>query len=132
MSATFVTLSPHLQPVANAALRHFTEQYGKAGLQLESSISPVIPWRPTFVLKPAKHHLVAVEVDDAIYPQVLKIAARDLLDAPLPISAYVACPLEAYLADKKQQQVRDLQGHGFGLFTIDSDGGVIKKASCVP
>ena len=130
---TFTLISPSLTFTAEEALKAATKRYGKRGLQMEKAISDDIRWRPTFFMKPTKTHLVAFEVSDAIYPTILELAALSVLRFDsIPISAYAVCPLGQYIADAKQKEVRRLQSHGFGLYTVDEDGDMVLQVPCVP
>jgi len=84
----FETMSPRLQEIAARALTHSRVRYGANGLKIEEGIDKSISWRPSFFLKPAKFRIIAVEVDDNLYPEVLKIAAHDLGHFDFPISVY--------------------------------------------
>lgn len=128
----FETLSPRLQDIAARALAHCRARYGANGLKIEEGIDKAISWRPSFVLRPAKFRIVAVEVEDNPYPEALKIAAHDIGHFDFPISVYQACSLEAYQADPKQAKIKQLRKHGFGILTIDDDGEVAFQNVGIP
>lgn len=129
---SFDTMSERQRQVATCALQFCKSRYGATGLKIEEGISSSIGWRPTFYLKPTKLRMVAVEVEDHLYPEVLKGAAHDLSHYDFPVSVYQACSLEAYQTDPKQERVANLRRHGFGIITVDEAGGVVIQHHCVP
>lgn|GEM_PF-1911080 len=129
---SFHTLAPRLQPVAHASLKYFTYRFGKNGLKINTEISPGISWRPTFHLKATSSLIVAAEVSDGLYPEILKIAAHDLLKFDFPVAVFLVCPLDTYLSDKKQTSIRSLKADGFGLITVDDHTVATIQHNCVP
>ncbi|TLZ44533.1 MAG: hypothetical protein E6K21_19325 [Gammaproteobacteria bacterium] len=82
---------------------------------------------PTFYLRPNRVLIVAVEVNDVIFPEILKIAAHDVEQYNMPIAMYQACSLDVFQKDVKMAKVNLLRNHGFGLITVDdSDDAVIQ------
>jgi hypothetical protein len=128
----FDTLSDRLRTVATQALAHCKARYGHNGLKVEEGIDPQIGWRPTFFLKPSKFRIIAVEVEDLLYPEGLKGAAHDISHYDFPISVYQACSLDAYQADPKQERIGRLKRHGFGIMTVDDAGVVVVQHACIP
>lgn len=128
----FDTLTPRLKQVAERALVHCKKQYGANGLKVESEISSSISWRPSYFLKPAKFLIIAVEVEDNLYPQILKTAAHDISHFDFPIAVYQACTLEAFQTDPKQEKVNLLRKHGFGIITVADNGSVTIQHSTIP
>lgn len=126
------TLSARLQTIANKAIAHCKVQYGKNGFKLDEGIDSSIGWRPTFYLKPAKFRIVAFEVEDNLFPEVLKGAALEIIHYDFPISVYQVCSLEAYQTDPKHAKVNLLRKHGFGLITVDEDDHVTVQTTCIP
>lgn len=128
----FDTLTPHLQEVAKRALAHCRNRYGGNGLRVELGIDSSISWRPTFFLKPERFRIIAVEVDDILYPEALKGAAHDISHYDFPISVFQACSLDAYQNDPKHGKVNLLRRHGFGIITVDDAGQVLMQQPCIP
>jgi hypothetical protein len=128
----FETLAPRLQAVATSALALCRQRFGQNGLKTESEIHPTIPWRPTFFVKQSRYKLIAVEIDDNIYPEILKIAAHDIGHHDFPIAVYQGCSLEAYQLDTKHTKVNLLKRHGFGLITVDDAGHCVIQHAAVP
>ena len=128
----FDTLSPKLQLVAKAGQGYLTSRFGRAGLKLDEEIDPSIAWRPTIQLRPNRASIIAADVSDSLYPSALKIAALDVLRFDYPISMYLVCPLDVYLADKGQKVTGQLRRHGFGLLTVDDDKKVVSQSPCIP
>jgi len=117
----FDTLSDRLRLVANASLALCRTNFGSNGLQLEKEIDAAIGWKPTFYMR-HRPLLVAVEVNDLIFPELLKIAAHDIEHFDYPIAIYQACSLDVYQADRGLKRVTDLRDHGFGLITVADNG----------
>ena len=128
----FETLSERLQVVAARSLAFCKDRYGANGVKVDQGINDAILWRPTFFLKVGKFKLIAVEVEDNLYPGSLKGAAHDISHFDFPIAVYQACTLEAYLSDPKHTNVNLLKDHGFGIITVDDDGNTVIQSSCVP
>ncbi|MBV9769110.1 MAG: hypothetical protein JOZ32_06030 [Bryobacterales bacterium] len=101
-------------------------------MKLDQGIDTSILWRPTFYLRPSKFRIIAVEVEDNLYPNSLKGAAHEVSHYDFPISVYQACTLSAFQSDPKHKQVNLLKKHGFGIITVDEDGIVVIQHTCVP
>jgi hypothetical protein len=128
----FDTLTSRLKRVASTSLSFCKHQYGANGLKVEESIDKAIGWQPTFFLRPTRFLILAVEVSDLIYPDVLKGAAHDISHFDTPITVYQACPLDAYQNDPAQAKVNLLRRHGFGIITVDDDGAATIQHPGVP
>lgn len=128
----FDTLSPRLKFVAEKSLTHCKARYGGNGVKIEEGISETIMWRPSFFLKAGKHKIVAVEVEDNLYPESLKGAAHEISHYDFPVSVFQACSLEAYQNDPRHAKVNALRSHGFGIITVDDNGTVVIQQTCVP
>jgi hypothetical protein len=128
----FETFLPRMQAVATAGLRFLTDRFGKGGVKLDEEIHPDISWRPTIQVRPSKALIVAAEVSDGLNPGALKLAALDVMRFDFPISMYLVCPLDIYLADKGQKLTGHLRRHGFGILTVDEDGKVVSQCPCIP
>lgn len=128
----FTTLNPTLEKVASSALAYCKAQYGSTGLKVEHEIDSSVNWRPSFYLNVSKFEKLAIEVSDVIYPNVLKAAGQDLSHYRGLIRVAQVTPLETYMSDKEQKLVQTLREHGFGLFTVGSDGKVVRQFDCAP
>jgi hypothetical protein len=117
----FDTLSDRLRLVANSSLALCRTNWGGNGLKKEQPIHDNIGWTPTFLLKPSRVLMIAVEVNDLLFPEVLKIAAHDIARYDLPISVYQACSLDVFQGDKRLLRTNLLREHGFGLITVDDN-----------
>lgn len=126
--------APLISSVAEPVLAFCTDRYGKNGLKIETGIQPNLGWSPTIQLKRGKFELIAIEVSDDLYPYILKTMAHEIRhDCPdIPVTVFVACSLDAYLADTKQTIVRKLKGHGFGLLTVDDTQHVTEQFGAIP
>lgn len=128
----FDTLTDRLKLVANSSLALCRKDLGSTGLKKEEPINAKIGWRPTFFLKPTPALIVAVEVDDAIFPDALKGAAHDIGKFDFPIAVYQACSLDVYQRDPKMSRVNLLRENGFGLITVDEDGSAVIRDHAQP
>jgi len=128
----FDTLSERLRDVATHSLAFCKGKYGNNGVKIEQGISNSISWRPSYYLKVGKFKLIAVEVEDNLYPESLKGAAHEISHYDFPISVYQACTLEAFLGDPKHKKVAELKKHGFGIITVDDEGNTVVQSPCVP
>jgi hypothetical protein len=127
----FDTLSPRLKAVADATFAHCKTRFGQTGAKAESQIHKDIGWKPTIQVKSGVK-LIAVEVDDNLYPEILKIAAHDIGHSDIPIVVYQACSLEAYMLDSKQTIVNKLKKHGFGVITVNDQAIATIQHIAVP
>ena len=128
----FETLNERLRLVAVRSLAFCKERYGGNGVKVDEGIHDSIMWRPSFFLRVGKFKLIAVEVEDNLYPGSLKGAAHEISHFNFPIAVYQACTLEAYLNDPKHKSINLLKSHGFGILTVDEDGNTIVQHACVP
>jgi hypothetical protein len=128
----FDTLNTGLKHLAEQALAFCKSHYGANGLRIAEGIADEIAWRPTFFLRPDKFNVLAIEVDDKLYPEALKGAAYDVVNyAEAPISVYQVCSLSTYQSDSKQTRINLMRRHGFGIITVDDDGKVTIQHTCV-
>jgi len=128
----FDTLADRLKTVALGSLTKCRNEWGANGLRIEVPISPQISWQPTFFLKPDRMLLVAVEANDVLFPELLKIAAHDIEHYDFPIAIYQACSLDVYQSDTRQAKVNLLRDHGFGLITVDDRGMATIQVPAIP
>jgi hypothetical protein len=128
----FDTFDARQKAVAEKALSLCRKRYGANGLHIEEAISQELGWRPTFFLRPAKALILAVEVDDNLFPEALKVAAYEVAKFDQPIAVYQACSLTAYQADPKQGKINLLRKNGFGIITVDDDGNAVIQQPGIP
>jgi hypothetical protein len=128
----FPLMIQRLQPIADAGLKFFKNQFGGNGLRLGEEIDQSISWRPTFHVRYTRTLIVAAEVDEVLYPASLKIAAHGIMHYDFPVSAYLICPLEVFQSDPRQAQVNQLKKHGFGIITVDDTGLAVRQNACIP
>ena len=121
----FDTLSERLKLVADYSLQLCRHEWGSQGVRKEEEIDGAVGWRPTFYLKPNKALIVAVEVSDVVFPELLKIAAHDIEQFDFPISIYEACALDIYQKDPNMARANMLRQNGFGCITVDGNGSAI-------
>lgn len=127
----FETFNDRLKSVATSSFAHCKARYGTAGAKAESEIDRDISWKPTFQVKSGVK-IIAVEVEDKLYPEILKIAAHDIGRSEKPIVVYQACSLESFLLDKKQSDINKLKRDGFGIITVDDQDNVTIQQVAVP
>jgi hypothetical protein len=128
----FDTFSERLKLVANASIALCRSNWGAKGLRKEAPIDQRIAWQPTFHLKPSRTLIVAVEVADVIFPEILKIAARDIERYNTPISVYQACSLDVFQNDTRLSRVNSLRQNGFGIITVDDSGMAVIQSHAEP
>src|SRR4051794_329446 len=109
----FDTLSERLRIVAVGSLAKCRGEGGSNGLRTDAPIASEISWSPTFFLKPSRTLIVATEVNDVLFPEILKIAAHDIERFDFPISVYQACSLDVYQSDARLARVNSLREQGF-------------------
>ena len=130
--AVFGNLSPPLEATAQRGLTYCRNHFGSKGLKIEEGIHSSISWRPTFIIKPRAFEICAFEVNDIIFPDVIKGAAHDIRHYPGLIRVIQVCPMSAYQADKDQRKINTLRAQGFGLLTVGNEGDVVEQFGCVP
>jgi hypothetical protein len=99
---------------------------------LEEEIDVSIKWRPTFYLKQNAVSIIAVEVAENLFPEILKIAADDIRHFDAPITVYQACPLDVYQNDPDQAKINLLRERGIGIMTVDDEGRVTTQHAGIP
>jgi hypothetical protein len=129
---TFDTLSARLKLVAEKSLFYCKARFGGNGVKIETGISDKIMWRPSYFLRAGKYKIIAVEVEDNLYPESLKGAAHEISYFDFPVAVFQACTLDAYQSDPKHLKVNSLKSHGFGIITVDDDGNVAVQQTCIP
>lgn len=128
----FASLNPPLEDTAQKALAHCKARYGQKGLKFEAAIDGSIGWRPTFHLKISKFETFAVEVNDVIFPAVIKEAAHDIHHFAGLIRVSQVMPLDVFQSDKDQKKVNLLRAQGFGVMTVAGDGTVVMQCESAP
>lgn len=109
-------------------------RFGRSGLKIESEIQPSLNWKPTLQARRSKYEIIAIEVSEELFPQIIKIAAHEIrVECPdKPISVYIATPLSSYASDTKQTTVKKLKELGYGLLTVDDEGLVTEQFIAIP
>jgi len=128
----FDTFTLRMRQVADSCIQFCHDRYGKNKLVIEKPIADSIRWRPTFYFNHRKSILLAVEVEEVLYPDSLKIAALDILKYNHPISIIQACPLEVFQDGQNQTNINQLKKDGFGIWTVNDAGLVEIQNSCIP
>jgi hypothetical protein len=125
-----VGLSSGADFLRDAALAYLLDQFVRPPVSVSAEIAPGIKWKPAIQLK-LNHHLTLVaEVSETPYPSIFRLRRTDILTLQTPISIYCVCPHEAYLT--RQDEVKELQAHGYGLYTVEADGAVTERFRSIP
>lgn len=119
---------------ANAFLRdavktYLNLNYDHPPIKEDEDIDSGLGWKPT-LSSPINNHLMVLEASEKVYPLIFRMRRAEMAEVQIPIAVYCVCPEEAYLRNQKDAQ--DLEKHGFGLFTVNTDGRAIKKFAAIP
>jgi hypothetical protein len=128
----FDTFTPRLKFVATTSLIFCRGQWGGNGLRREQPIDDRIGWTPTFYMRPTRASIIAIEVGDVLFPELLKIAAHDIQRDNFPVAVYQACALDLYQKDPNFRKANLLREHGFGIITVDDAGNCIIQCRAEP
>lgn len=115
--------------LGGAVKSYLALNYNGPPIKENTEIDPVLSWVPTLNCK-INTHLMIVEASEKVYPAIFRMRRAEMAEVEVPIAVYCVCPEEAYLSDQKEAQ--NLAKHGFGLFTVNVAGEVIKKFSAIP
>jgi hypothetical protein len=124
------SLSSGLIPLRDAARAYFAALYQNPAIHVEAEVDPGLNWKPSLHFKVNDYLTVIAEVSEKPYPMIFHLRRVDVEHLLQPISIYCVCPEEAYLED--QAEAKKLMEHGYGLLTVDADGKVQLRASCIP
>jgi len=103
--------------------------YDGPPIKCATEIDKNLGWVPTLNCQ-VNNNLMLIEVSEKVYPGIFRMRRAEMAEIEKPIAVYCVCPEEAYLADQKE--ANDLSRHGFGLFTVNSEGEVVKKFAAIP
>lgn len=109
--------------------QYLNKNYDSPPIKIGTEIDPKLGWIPT-LSSHINNHLMLVEVSEKVYPAIFRMRRAEMAEIEKPIAVYCVCPEEAYVEDQKEAS--NLARHGFGLFTVNSDGEVVKKFSAIP
>jgi hypothetical protein len=111
------------------AISYFKQIYSlsEADIHRNEAIHKDIPWRPSFYFK-QKYSIMAFEISERPFPAIFYTAYASIMTVHQPIIVYSICTDE----NIKANEVKDLQRHGFGLFTINPDSTVSKFLDGIP
>ncbi len=129
----FDKYSPTRKYVAEHCLNYCKRILGRNGLIVGQEISGTINWVPAFYLKPSPIRMIAVHASARVdLLQALKIAIFDVLRHPIPISIYLAIPLESYQSDNRQEKTFRVLNAGIGIITVTDNGTTVIQNECNP
>lgn len=113
----------------DAVKQYLATTYSAPPVKCDEVVDPKLEWVPTISCA-VNNHLMLIEVSETPYPVIFRMRRAEMVEVPAPIAAYSACPEEAYV--QNQKDAADLALHGFGLFTVDAQGGVTCKFPAIP
>lgn len=106
-----------------------TRAYGSMPFKINSEIDSQLGWVPSLNCTTSSH-VMAIEASEKVYPLIFRLRRAEMAEVETPIAVYCVCPEEAYLSN--QRDAADLEKHGFGLFTVNSEGVATKKFAAIP
>jgi hypothetical protein len=112
------------------ACQHFRRLYQDPPLVFQTKIDKDVEWSPSFQFKRLGNTLVAVEVSETVFPEILRRKRAALLRVKSPLTVYCVCPEEEYQSNPNDAY--DLRENGFGLVTIDAEGRSHTQYDAVP
>lgn len=127
MSSEFISGSGALTA---ATKKYIASHYQNPVIKVSAEVSPKLGYIPALQFKINSHLVALIEVSDTPYPAILDLRRVEIEDLQIPICVYCACPEEAYIA--RQDDVKRLIKHGFGLLTVSADGTVQPRATGIP
>ena len=117
----------------DAARRYFMNLYGDPAMYVNSELHRDLSWTPSlrFVIHEQIHVFVEPS-ETGPYPRIFELKVADVRQFPTPIAIYAVCPEESLVAAAQRQEVKRLEGDGFGLLSVDSNGVVTRMVSTIP
>jgi len=123
-------LGSGVEYLRTAMSEYIKDIYENPSVSHDKEVDRTLEWVPSIHFNLNDHITVFVEVSDTPYPRIFRLRHAEILDLEIPVAVYCVCPEEAYLND--QVEVKKLISHGFGLFTVDGEGAVQRRAVCNP
>lgn len=118
MTLRFQALSEALVPIALASRRYFMDTEGARRFRAEAEVRPTLAYRPTLLGDCQDYSLLAVEVNDGFYTNVLDAFVLECLGEGLPIRLFVAAPAGGPAA-QKLDLMRRARRRGIGVLEVD-------------
>ncbi|WP_342361897.1 hypothetical protein [Terrarubrum flagellatum] len=125
-----VGLSSGTDFLRDSAKAHFEKIFQQPTILLNSQLDANLSWRPSIQFTVNGHQTIVAEASETPYPLIFNMRRTDILNVQAPITVYCVCPEEAYLAD--QPSAKKLMADGYGLFTVDAQGTVVKRCGSIP
>lgn len=126
-------LTPGHGFLREAARICFAERYGNPRMHVNKPLSPKLEWVPALRFSVHKHINVFVEPsDDGPYPRMLAMRSAEVRNYPEPIAIYSVCHDAATTTPSGRADCKRLKAHGFGLVTVDPDGGADIQFPTIP
>lgn len=114
-----------------AARIYFVQKYQNPSIAVSSPIATSLSWQPGLHFRVHDHLTVVAEASNAgPYPLILQLRRSDVTNLDMPVSVYAICPEEVYT--NGQSEFKRLIADGFGLLTVDANGGVVERAHAIP
>ena len=90
-------------------------------------------WIPALQFVLNEHLSVLAEPsEETAYPRIFRLRHAEILNIPRPIAIYAVCPLEVSLKTDQQEEIGNLEEHGYGLLVVARDGSVSRRFSAIP
>lgn len=118
----FRVLDDHLQALAVAAGKYFTQHHSCTAIRAEAEIEPQVNFRPTLCGSYPDRHLLCVEVGEAPVPPGISNFVLECRNFGIPARIWVAIP-----KGLKQIDMHDLvfiRDNGLGLIEVSDSGHV--------
>ncbi|QNM82028.1 hypothetical protein H8M03_08270 [Sphingomonas sabuli] len=123
-------LTPGGDYLLNAACQHFNRHFQNPELKFTEKFAANIDWRPSLHFRTPSHSIVAAQIGEAVFPEILRRRRGSLMRSALPLTVFCVCPLEEY--QNNPEEAEDLRDNGFGLITISANGGCQLQYDAVP
>jgi hypothetical protein len=131
MSSTGLTSGEEF--LRDAAKRFFEDLYENPGIFVNKELHRDLPWTPALRFVVNDHVNVFVEVSETgPYPQIVRMRHANVLQHPEPIAVYAVCPEEVFLKSDKRSEIKELQAHGCGLITVNSEEIARREFPAIP
>ena len=123
-------LSPAQQFFSDSARRFFNDQFG-VEVKLTDA-KEKLNWNPSMWFA-TQTNVTYVEVTETvIVPKIAQLTEPEINQLDVPISIYVVCPEDLFLAKETQSKIKAAVSRGYGYITVDEDGECMERYPAVP
>ena len=123
-------LASGLQALVDGAKSYFGQLFQNPQFHISEAVDSGLNWIPSLYFRVNDHLTVICEASENPYPLIFSMRRLDVLKLQIPVSIYCICTEEAYLGH--QGDAKRLMNDGYGLLTLDAQGNVQRRASCIP